>query len=238
MCRMFAYYGSSSRMLNELISCLKMSSEKDPLNGRPHDSGWGYVIIKRDSISYYRSGKPIFRESVPVFLEDDDMIAIFHARKATTGKIGSQFSHPYMETNIEGTHFFAHNGTVNKEELGKKMGLTQKEFSKYVDSELAFKYYLSTRDIETIKQATETALNIFYAKVDRDRQDVELKYLNYTTPDHDKPYYHLYMDTSDGIAIYSSSLAFICKGLSRQRVPQGFNIVGRMKIEEKELELA
>ncbi|WP_162199547.1 hypothetical protein [Sulfuracidifex metallicus] len=46
MCRMFAYYGSSSRMLNELISCLKMSSEKDPLNGRPHDSGWGYVIIK------------------------------------------------------------------------------------------------------------------------------------------------------------------------------------------------
>ncbi len=231
---MFAYFGSSSRRLNELISCLKLSSEKDPLNGKSHDSGWGYVLVKRDSISYYRSGKPIFKESVPIFLDDEDVIAIFHARKATSGKIGSQFSHPYMITDAEGTHFFAHNGTVNKEELAMLMGIDGRPF---VDSELAFRYLLSSSALEsnvrTLERLTQTALNLFYVKIDREMQKAELRYLNYVTPAHDKPYYHLYMDTSDGIAVYSSSMAYLCKGLSRERVKQGFNLMGSMKVEEQ-----
>ncbi|WP_084739715.1 class II glutamine amidotransferase [Sulfuracidifex tepidarius] len=232
---MLAYFGSSSRRLNELISCLKLSSEKDPLNGASHDSGWGYVLIKKDSISYYRSGKPIFKETIPVFLDDEDMIAIFHARKATTGLVGSQFSHPYMETNESGTHFFAHNGTINKRRLAQKMGIEDQGF---VDSELAFKYLINTGDIETLKDYTETALNLFYVKIDRYTQEAELRYLNYVAPHHDRPYYHLYIDTSDGIAVYSSSLAYLCKDLSRERVGKGFNSIGKIKVNNSEREIA
>ncbi len=234
MCRMLAYFGSSSRRLNELISCLKLASERDPLNGKSHDSGWGYVLIKKDSISYYRSGKPIFKETIPVFLDDDNMIAVFHARKATTGLVGPQFSHPYMEANDSGTHFFAHNGTVNKRKLAQKMGINDDGF---VDSEIAFKYLTSTGDIDTLKEYTDTALNLFYVKVDRHTQEAELRYLNYVTPQHDRPYYHLYIDTSDGIAVYSSSLAYLCKGLSRERVQIGFNLVGKIKVMGSEREL-
>ncbi|AAY81153.1 class II glutamine amidotransferase [Sulfolobus acidocaldarius] len=230
MCRMFAYYGSSWSKVEELFNCLSRSAEVDPyFNNSSHKDGWGFVIVTRDKIIHYRSGRPIFEDTLPIKLNDQEMIAVFHARQASAGNpIGSQFSHPYLEVNQNGSIFLAHNGSVDKERLLKEVSMN----SEYVvDSELALKFISRFKDlyegVEVLKGYTKSALNLFLVNISR-LGEAELYYLNYVSPSHwdrvksgrtnaSPNYYDLYINSEDGDAVFSSTLSYYCSELGERK---------------------
>lgn len=236
MCRMFAYYGSSSSKIEKLFNCLKKSAEKDVYFGNTsHPDGWGFVILTKDKIFHYRSANSIFTENLPIKLDDEETIAIFHARQATDKRlVGSQFSHPYSEANENGLFFFAHNGSVDKEKLSQELLINS---DMVVDSELALKFLLRYSNIyngmNDLKDYTKSSLNSFIIRVSREKE-AELFYLNYVRNRSEKAssnYYDLYIDTKDGISVFSSTLSYYCNDLGQNKVKYGeLTPIGKMKL--------
>ncbi|AHC52030.1 glutamine amidotransferase [Sulfolobus acidocaldarius SUSAZ] len=234
MCRMFAYYGSSWSKVEELFNCLSRSAQRDPyFNGSSHKDGWGFVIVTRDKVIHYRSGRPIFEDRLPIKLDDQEMIVVFHARQASSGNpVGSQFSHPYLEVNQNGSIFLAHNGSVDKEGLVKQLSID----SEYVvDSELALKFLSSYKDlsegVEALKNYTKSALNLIVVNISR-QGEAELYYLNYVSPSHwdrvksgrtsaSPNYYDLYINNEYGVSVFSSTLSYYCNELGERKAEYG-----------------
>ena len=215
MCRMLAYVGKDKEKLKKLAQCLILSAKDDPITHESHKDGWGIVAYNGGRVLYYRSVNPIFNESEVLFslinLLDGEIKAIIHARLASDKNLVSSYlSHPYMESNEKSIIYFAHNGSVNKEELGKALNIDSKLM---VDSELIGKY-ISLYGIEKVKELkvyTKSALNLLILKIDRENRDAHLYYYNYYNVDYvrkkgtPEEYYYLYK--GDGY-VFSSSLAY------------------------------
>jgi|ECHhosMinimDraft_1075155.scaffolds.fasta_scaffold00757_6 predicted glutamine amidotransferase len=232
MCRMFAYYGSSRERLLTLMDCLRQAARRDvliPGGAGSHDDGWGMVILTKEGVLHYRSGKPVFEDQVEIPRFHGEVMAIVHARKAADGQpVGSHFSHPFVESNDRFTLYMAHNGTVRKEELGNIM-LAQfgvkLDVGQLVDTEVALKFVMAKGDLqEAVRELmgyTKTALNLFLLKVQRSRQ-ASLLYLSHYNADYPKSrglseedyrrYVDLYLSQEEGLTIASSTVAHYCGG--------------------------
>lgn len=210
MCRMFAYVGYSIRDLQKLFQALKESAKDDIVASKykinnVHGDGWGYVIYDEKHLYYYRTEKPIFGDSLPPLDISGKFYAIFHARQATDkSTVSARFSHPFMESNNKYFYFLAHNGSLDVDELKKKLGF--EGFT--TDSELATKYFSLTENNEYLKQVTESALNLLILRIRREDGSAELFYENYYVKDRPE-YYDLYIwDGEKGIAVVSSTLKY------------------------------
>jgi len=212
---MLAYVGKDKERLKKLAQCLILSAKDDPITHDVHKDGWGIVAYDKEKMVYYRSVNPIFNESDVLFnlisLLNDDIKVIIHARLASDKNLVSSYlSHPYMESNEKSIIYFAHNGSVNKEDLGKILNINPRLM---VDSELIGKYIVS-HGIEKVKELqayTKSALNLLILKIDRESKDAHLYYYNYYNVDYirkkgtPEEYYYLYQGED---YVFSSSLAY------------------------------
>ena len=127
---MLAYVGEDREELRELLNCLIEAARNDPLNGFVHGDGWGLVAYTDNGLLlHYRSGKPIYDEgdvaNKLVDMLSGRMWVIIHARRATDPiLINAIFSHPYLESTPSELIYIAHNGSIDKERLGKELGST------------------------------------------------------------------------------------------------------------------
>lgn len=238
MCRMFAYLGSSPRKVEELLDCLKKSAEKDVyLNNSSHPDGWGFVLLTKDKIFHYRSANPIFNEEFPINLKSEEMMLIVHARQATDKSlVGSQFSHPYVESNEKAIYYFAHNGSVDKEALSKILNINS---VRMVDSELALKYIINGDifgNIHSLKKFTKSSLNMFLLEIERNG-NASLYYMNYVNRNYLQSknisdiYYKMYIDNENGIAVYSSTINYYCNNKGKEVNEGIIEKIGEMKIK-------
>ena len=218
MCRMLAYKGEDKEELKGFLECLVKAAEKDPITGDVHGDGWGIVAYTTSgTLIHYRSSLPIFKDKkvfdLISFLEGK-MWVIVHARLASQKElVDARFSHPYLETTPNELIYIAHNGSVDKELLGKEMGLDPKLM---VDSELIGKFIAreGISRLDRLKEYTKSALNLFILRIPRDKSSPpSLYYFNYYNEDYVKKkgipseYYKFY---KKGNAVFSSSLAYFC----------------------------
>ncbi|BFH72252.1 class II glutamine amidotransferase [Sulfurisphaera javensis] len=212
---MLAYVGKDKEKLKKLASCLINSAKDDPITHDVHKDGWGLVAYNGEKLIHYRSGNPIFNESEILFNLLDPLYGefkvIIHARLASDKSLVASFlSHPYLESNEKEIFFLAHNGSVDKQELGKYLNINPKMM---VDSELVAKY-ISAKGIEGVKDLkkfTRSALNLFILYIDRESRKSSLYYFNYYNVEYIKAknipeeYYKLYKGED---YVFSSSLAY------------------------------
>lgn len=218
MCRMVAYFGSSRERVRQLFNCLKEAARNDVYyNSISHSDGWGSVVLTRDKIIHYRDVNPIYTQDFPAFTLNEEMIVVVHARQATDKNlVSSVFSHPYIETNERYIYYLVHNGSVDKERLGKELGVNPERM---VDSELLLKYISlkgdSEKEIERLKEYTKSSLNFILLKIERNRK-ASLYVINYYNTEHIKSkrinekYYALYYVNREGSAVYSSTVGYYC----------------------------
>ena len=212
---MLAYVGKDKGKLKKLAQCMILSAKEDPITHESHKDGWGIVAYDGEKMIYYRSVNPIFNESEVLFnlinLLNSESKVIIHARLASDKKLVSSYlSHPYMESNENFIIYVAHNGVVDKEELGKVLNIDSRLM---VDSELIGKY-VSIHGIEKVKDLqtyTKSALNLFILKIDRESKEAHLYYYNYYNVNYlrkkgvPEEYYYLYRGED---YVFSSSLAY------------------------------
>ncbi|AWR98336.2 class II glutamine amidotransferase [Acidianus sulfidivorans JP7] len=232
---MFAYYGNSKDRVKELFECLKKAAKEDIYYPKPHEDGWGLVLLTRDKLIHYRDINPIYyTDAFPLNLKDEEMMVIVHARQASDKDLVSSFySHPYLETDDKYVYYLAHNGSVDKEEIAKELKIYNAKY--LVDSELLLKYIIFNEDYEKIKKYTKSSLNIILLKIQRDTKEASLYFMNYYNSEYIKlknmneKYYPMYYSDIDGKAVFSSTVGFYC-GENRE-VEKGKLIeLGRMKI--------
>ncbi|ARM76720.1 class II glutamine amidotransferase [Acidianus manzaensis] len=215
MCRMFAYYGFSSQRVKELFECLKKSASNDVYYPKPHEDGWGFILLTKDKLIHYRDVNPIFFvDDFPLNLKDEEMMIIVHARQASDKKlVSSFFSHPYLETNEKYIFYLAHNGSVDKEKIAKELNI---ESNYLVDSELLLKYLVQRENYDKIKEYTKSSLNIILLKIKRENREAELSFMNYYNEEYIKTknvnekYYVMFYSNKNGNAVFSSTLAHYC----------------------------
>lgn len=239
MCRMVAYFGTSRERLRQLFDCLKEAAKRDVYyKNVSHADGWGVLLLTRDRLIHYRDANPIYFQDLPFFVQDEAMMVIIHARQASEKSlISSIFSHPYVETNDRHIYYLAHNGTVDKERLGKELGINPERM---VDSELLLKYLAlkgdSEREIEKLKDYTKSSLNIILLKIERNKR-ASLYVMNYYKSEYVKAkeinekYYILYHINKDGKAVFSSTVGYYCNE-EGEEIEQGKLVkIGEMEIK-------
>ncbi len=210
MCRMFAYVGESLEELNFLYHLLVDSAKRDAIAEKlglnpVHGDGWGFVVYDGENLNYYRSSRPIFKDSLPEIKVRGRFYAIFHARQATNKTtVSARFSHPFFESNETHLLFFAHNGWVDEDKLKERLDFSP---SMTTDSELALKYFAKTGDVKFLEEVTKSALNVLLLKVSRDTGEAELFYENYYVRKDRPEYYDMYLwEGEKGVAVMSSTL--------------------------------
>ena len=216
---MLAYRGEDKGELESLFSCLVRSAKKDPITGDVHGDGWGVVAYTdAGTLIHYRSALPIFEDNKAnkvLELLEGKMWVIAHARLATDKSlVDAKFSHPYLETTPDELIYVAHNGSVDKEGLGRYLGIDAKYM---VDSELIGKFFvkegLDQLSLDKLKGFTRSALNVFILRVPRNSREPKLYYLNFYRQEYiekrgiPEEYYKLYRKNN---AVFSSSLAYFC----------------------------
>jgi len=164
------------QLISNLIELFIKSSEEDPYlreltGGRvSHSDGWGMaaLMVRGREVEglYYRMGTPIYakesKELIKMFIgllsAYETVYMLLHSRAASRNQpLGKEHAHPYMENLSCGTLWFAHNGTLRKEELlGKvreeRITLLTHEFT---DSALASKYLAHVIENKVCKDSEE-----------------------------------------------------------------------------------
>lgn len=108
MCRMIGFISVKQKSAKFYFDFLKVQA----LHGKrsPHGDGWGMVLYGEGEFSVNKSAKPIW-ESEEI---RDEMVnaSLFHARKASSGRVNVLFSHPFIFEKEGKIWSFAHNGTI------------------------------------------------------------------------------------------------------------------------------
>ncbi|MEM0373232.1 MAG: hypothetical protein QXV69_04760 [Sulfolobaceae archaeon] len=208
---MFAYIGESREKLIELYEKLKSSANCDTRrNCIQHGDGWGYVIFDKigNRIHFYKSGSAIYEESVilPSFKK---AYSIFHARKSSSQLKGAIYSHPFFTQNATSFMFLAHNGEIDHAKVIREFNLNR-DPKLTVDSEIILEVVKDLgvrKGLETLKEYTKSALDVFILEIERMESKVRLYALSYYTKKETKGVYHLYINKEDSaISIFSSTL--------------------------------
>jgi len=173
MCRLF---GSISRkptgisywFFDARPHPFKDFSEPPPINGGPHDDGWGIAWMAGDKWEIFKEGK---REKYDFSMINGlkSKLFIVHLRRASKGfDTTKENAHPFQYKNW----VFAHNGGVEGENLLKHLDVTyQAAIQGKTDSEIFFliimQFYEETGDlkkalqksVELVKETGYRALN-------------------------------------------------------------------------------
>ncbi len=236
MCRIMLIYGSNYDLILKTLNAFVEASEYDKykvmLGSTPsHKDGWGYAafsIIHDNKINktiYYRSTDPIFTDNegmyklIDFIKESDKVLIMMHSRAISVGSLNIFNTHPYHYVGKNYSLWFAHNGTMYKEDLVKVIGMKDYEVENLSDSYLlGLLLYrkiniLSENEIvesyREVSKYTKTAMNTISIFINPDRMvlAVTSSYLNYKIRDDPKriDYYKLYELYSDDVYTVSSS---------------------------------
>ncbi|NJF24426.1 class II glutamine amidotransferase [Thermococcus sp. Bubb.Bath] len=143
MCRVLFAVGNGEEIA-PLIDALVKASENDPYKeargkGKAHRDGWGYALLKKDSLTHYRSSKPIFEDIEGVERLKDSLngflAVIAHTRAASQGAKNPFNAQPFAFSSRKGFSFWLyHNGDLNKSEIIKLADFEEAHFEKASDS--------------------------------------------------------------------------------------------------------
>jgi len=143
MCRVLFAVGDGEG-IQPLVDALVKASKNDPYKeargkGNEHGDGWGYTLLKKDSLLNYRSGKPIFEDiegverlkgSLSGFL-----VVIAHARAASQGAKNLFNVQPFSFSSRKGfSYWIYHNGDLNKAEVIRLADFDEAHFEDASDS--------------------------------------------------------------------------------------------------------
>jgi len=177
LCRILLAAGEGYRM-RPLVEALIRASENDPYKarrgrGNQHRDGWGYVLITKDKIEYYKSPKPIFKDERSSQLMTNLKgfgVLLLHSRAASQGGVNLFNTQPFAYGSPHGYQlFFMHNGDLIKDLLLEGLKLPKEKFEEASDSYLAGMYislFLRDTDDKSIverlallKNVVRTSLN-------------------------------------------------------------------------------
>lgn len=143
MCRVLFAVGSGSEMV-PLVRALVKASEKDlykEARGREgqHRSGWGYILLKRDTLMHYRSIRPIFKDPMGVnsLIGSLDGFAVLmvHTRAASQGKKNLLNTQPFAFSSARGfSCWIYHNGDLDKRKILQLAGFDEAPLKNASDS--------------------------------------------------------------------------------------------------------
>lgn len=222
MCRFYIYSGVPDV---DLHKALRLAAERDPYapGGFQHKDGWGYAVyLMNGSVAYYRSGTPVWEDPhVPPL----GLAGLSHARAASPGEpVGPLYSHPFQTNTGDGRILYvAHNGSVDKEGMGRALGLNPARFS---DSWVLAIFLASRWDdprgaLAAAERYVKTALNLAVLELPGPRL---YAYSFYKLPGVDKEryeaYYRLYRIRGRGWeAVVSSTLVKYVEGQAEPLEP-------------------
>ncbi|MCD6196318.1 MAG: class II glutamine amidotransferase [Staphylothermus sp.] len=239
MCRIMLIYGSNHdlilRTLNAFVEASEYDKYKVMLGSTPsHRDGWGYAafsIIHDNRISrviYYRSIDPIFTDNegmyklIDFIKENDRVLILMHSRAISMGSLNIFNTHPYHYVGKNYSLWFAHNGTMCKDDLVKVLGMKDIEAENLSDSYLLglllyrrIRFLSEDEIVESYREVskyTKTAMNTIgiFTKPNKMVLAVTSSYLNNEIGDDPKriDYYKLYELYGDDIyAVLSSTVA-------------------------------
>ncbi|WCN28999.1 class II glutamine amidotransferase [Thermococcus kodakarensis] len=153
MCRILFARGIGQEVA-PLFDALIKSAQNDPYREKrnkktQHPDGWGYVLLREENVTHYRSVLPIFNDPNAENLlnslteEDSQVVLMAHARAASQGGKTLFNVQPFQFSTRHGFSFwFMHNGDLDKEALIWKAGFKGEELVNASDS-YVFAAYLS-----------------------------------------------------------------------------------------------
>ena len=238
MCRMFVMLGRSEavdRVRGSLVESLVEAARRDPYGGilfgnkeMSHGDGWGWALIylddQRSALYLGRSTLPIYKDlsiNAPrsVFISPGGRsVLMVHARAASRGMPINIFStHPVEALTSKGYRLFLiHNGSVDKEELLKILGIDAgSDIAKIYNDTYFLAQYMAKMILEEIDdkilseaaRLTRTALNIGMVLVKGQEAWVAAGSLYKASERYEekKNYYKIYKGETEDLVIYSSS---------------------------------
>lgn len=270
MCRQIIVIGDG-RSVNSvripLIESLIKSSRYDPhsialfgSSDASHSDGWGAVRVLLTStgverIVIKRSLRPIYEDvwaehlGEERFPEEAGVVEMVHARAATSGVVDVRGTHPIeVDTKMGYKLLLVHNGSVDKLELLRRLGIDRESTYAKVYSDTYFLAQLmallidcdiSERVIGDVVRYTKTALNIGAVLIkDREVQVVAGSYYKVL----DKPverrnYYKMYRAYRNSLILYTSSTVIDFYkpeiDLKWVEIPNGFFEIYKLRFNEK-----
>lgn len=177
MCRILFAAGSGHE-IRKLLDAFVLSSENDPYKAKrgksgQHKDGWGYVLLKENSVEHYRSMTPVFQDEAVKRLRDrlsGFTVLMAHSRAASQGGRNLFNVQPFGFSSRRGFSFwFLHNGDLKKEMIIRMAELEEGRLENASDSFTAAVYLcrlLEGGDEESLlarfkelKKTVNTALN-------------------------------------------------------------------------------
>jgi len=146
-------YGSNYDLILKTLNAFVEASEYDKykvmLGSTPsHRDGWGYAafsITRDNKISkaiYYRSTEPIFTDNegmyelIDFIKQSGKVLIMMHSRAISVGSLNIFNTHPYHYVGKDYSLWFAHNGTMYKDDLVKVLGMKNCDVENLSDSYL------------------------------------------------------------------------------------------------------
>ncbi|ASJ02666.1 hypothetical protein A3L09_05035 [Thermococcus profundus] len=143
MCRVLFAVGEGEK-IKPLLDALVKASENDPYKeargkGKAHRDGWGYALLKKESVMHYRSSRPIFEDIEGVERLKDSLqgflAVIAHTRAASQGAKNLFNVQPFAFSSRKGFSYWVyHNGDLNKAEVIKLADFEETHFEGASDS--------------------------------------------------------------------------------------------------------
>ncbi len=228
-------YGSNYDLILKSLNAFVEASEYDKykvmLGSSPsHRDGWGYAAFsivnnKINKSIYYRSIDPIFIDNegmyklIDFIKESDKVLIMMHSRAISVGSLNIFNTHPYHYVGKNYSLWFAHNGTMYKDELVKVLGMKESSVEKLSDSYLLGLLLYRKIDVlsenkivesyREVSKYTKTAMNTISIFTEPNKMvlAVTSSYLNNKIRDDPKriDYYKLYELYGDDIYTVSSS---------------------------------
>lgn len=166
MCRILFARGIGQEVAPPLFDALIKSAQNDPYREKrnkktQHPDGWGgYVLLREENATHYRSVLPIFNDPNAENLlnslteEDSQVVLMAHARAASQGGKTLFNVQPFQFSTRHGFSFwFMHNGDLDKEALiWKAGGFKGEELVNASDSYVFAAYLSKTIDNITLEE--------------------------------------------------------------------------------------
>ena len=160
MCELLGLCFNTEVTVHLAFSGLKAGATENP-------DGWGVAWYDENGTQIIKEARPVDRSRLATsFMEDlgaRSRIFVSHIRSATTGAAGYVNTHPFYRRFDRKTWIFAHNGTINREQLSFPFG----EFSPIgeTDSEFVFCGLLSWLSHRGIQLDDKNGFMCLYEKL-------------------------------------------------------------------------
>jgi len=143
MCRVLFAAGRGEEMV-PLVDAFVKASRNDPYKAargkRPyHGDGWGYVLLRDEGVSHYRSLRPVFEDNTAVERLKNSLegftVLMAHSRAASQGGRSLFNVQPFAFSTRRGFSFWLyHNGDLDKGKLIEMAGFEERDLEGASDS--------------------------------------------------------------------------------------------------------